>query len=576
MYQIKCDDYTLLDYRDPDLIVTDPKVKLEVNTIGEGSFTIYKNHPFYNKLLKLKSVFEVRDEVGVIFRGRMTDDSLDFYNAKTVDLEGAMGYFNDSIVRPFKYPDDFSDNAEYNSATNVVEYFLKWLIDNHNSQVRPFQQFKLGNVTVSDPNNYITRSSEKHDNTWNVLKSKLFDSELGGFLCIRYEEDGNYIDYLSEFTLTNTQDIVFGENLLDLKHDSDGSETYSAIIPIGAEVEEETTDEETGETTTTKHTITIEGLADGNVNSDIVKKGDTIYSKSAVESYGWIYAPIEKTTWTDVTLATNLLNKGVEYLSSDAQMLIDTVELTAADLHFSDSEIRSFRIYRNVNVKSSIHNQNGVYQLTKLEIPLLKPQDTKITVGNTKLSLSSQNAKDNADAIERIEIVEKDIEENRQSVTEIRNIQLTEQTRLINDCQSIILEATKDYVETKNFSQYQESVSAALKVLSDNISLNFKSTETMVNNIDGDLQEQIRTLSKFFDFGIDGLTIKTGNGNEMQLSIDNDIISFKKSGVQFGWWDGINFHTGNIVVDVSERAQFGNFAFVPRSDGSLSFLKVGG
>ena len=111
MYQIKCDDYILLDYRDPDLIVTDPKVKLEVNTIGEGSFTIYKNHPFYNKLLKLKSVFEVRDEVGVIFRVRMTDDSLDFYNAKSVDLEGVMGYFNDSIVRPFKYPDDFSDNA---------------------------------------------------------------------------------------------------------------------------------------------------------------------------------------------------------------------------------------------------------------------------------------------------------------------------------------------------------------------------------------------------------------------------------------------------------------------------------
>ena len=62
----------------------------------------------------------------------------------------------------------------------------------------------------------------------------------------------------------------------------------------------------------------------------------------------------------------------------------------------------------------------------------------------------------------------------------------------------------------------------------------------------------------------------------LQVGIDNDMIEFRKNGVAIGWWDGTDFHTGNIVVEVQERAQFGNFAFVPRSDGSLSFLKVGG
>ena len=46
--------------------------------------------------------------------------------------------------------------------------------------------------------------------------------------------------------------------------------------------------------------------------------------------------------------------------------------------------------------------------------------------------------------------------------------------------------------------------------------------------------------------------------------------------VAFGSWDGNDFYTGNIVVRVTERAQFGNLAFVPNEDGSLSFLKVGG
>ena len=62
----------------------------------------------------------------------------------------------------------------------------------------------------------------------------------------------------------------------------------------------------------------------------------------------------------------------------------------------------------------------------------------------------------------------------------------------------------------------------------------------------------------------------------MNVLLDNDMIRFTKNGQEFGWWDGVDFHTGNIVVEVNERAQFGNFAFIPRSNGSLDFLKVGG
>ncbi len=83
----------------------------------------------------------------------------------------------------------------------------------------------------------------------------------------------------------------------------------------------------------------------------------------------------------------------------------------------------------------------------------------------------------------------------------------------------------------------------------------------------------VDNLNKHFSFDANGLTIGAGE-NSMSLRIDNDLIIFEKNGVQFGWWDGVNFHTGNIMIEVNDRAQFGNFAFVPRSDGSLSFLKV--
>ena len=238
MYQIRCDEFILYDPRDEELILLNPKCKLEVNTVGEGSFTILSNHPYYGKLKKLRSIFEIQQDDQIIFRGRMTGDSRDFHNRLQVDLEGVLAFTNDSIIPPFDFPKDF---PEATSSENIVQYFLRWILNQHNAQVEEWQRLKLGTVTVKDPNNYITRASTDYDTTWSILKSKLFDSSLGGYLCIRYESDGSYVDYLDKFTLTNTQRITFGENLLDIATDSNASETYSAIMPIGGTVEETVT-----------------------------------------------------------------------------------------------------------------------------------------------------------------------------------------------------------------------------------------------------------------------------------------------------------------------------------------------
>lgn len=581
MYRIKCDGYDLFDPRDDEFIVDRPSLDLGVNKVGEGSFTIHRTHPYYGKLKKLKSVFEVSDEIGVIFRGRMTGNSYDWNNSTFVDLEGSMAYFNDSIVRPYKFPDDFLTDPKYIEAAqsgNVVAFYLGWLIDQHNEQVQPFQRFKLGRVTVSDPNNYITREDSTYPSTWGVLKPKLFESSLGGYLCIRYEADGNYIDYLSEFELTNTQEIRHGENLLDISRDSDASETYSAVIPRGAELETEKESEDPeAEPETEKVTVNISGIADGDITSDIVKSGDMIYSKSAVEAYGLIFAPVDKTTWDDINDPNNLLQRAMEFLITDGMLLSDTAEFTAADLHFTDSEIRSFRIYRNVKVYSPPHGMDGVYPLVDLKPDLQNPQNTKITVGVTKRTLTDINGDRESETIDRIEQAEQDIKENISETTQVRNQLLTKMTSILNDCEKIVFDALESYVETGDFEEYRELVRSQFEQTAEAISMNFSKTIDEINNVDGDLQAKFTQLYKFIKYSGDtAITIGSGD-SAITLEVDNEKgIVFKKNGVQFGLWDGEDFYTGNIVVRLNERAQFGNFAFVPRSDGSLSFLKVGG
>jgi hypothetical protein len=119
-----------------------------------------------------------------------------------------------------------------------------------------------------------------------------------------------------------------------------------------------------------------------------------------------------------------------------------------------------------------------------------------------------------------------------------------------------------------NYVRYFRDVDNAYKLM-----IAAESINTQIKKATEALEQTIYEVNKHFSFDENGLTIKAGE-NAMSIRVDNDIVIFEKNGVQFGWWDGIDFHTGNIMIEVQERAQFGNFAYVPRSDGSLSFLKV--
>ena len=376
------------------------------------------------------------------------------------------------------------------------------------------------------------------------------------------------MDYVSDFALTNTQQITFGENLLDITNKSDASETYSAILPLGAQV---------GEDEGTKYTLTLESLPDGDLTDDLVKSGKFIYSRSACAQYGWICVPIKEATWEDVTDANNLKTKAMAYLSGNAMLLSSTITVKAADLSFTDDQIQSFRIYRNIIVNSPVHGVTGAqYQLTQLDIDMLKPQNTKITIGDTIRTLTDLNDRQQSTVIERVEKVGQLTDAVEKNVVEsIQQQLIVQETSVTTACSEMILAALEQYVRTGEYSEFKETMEAQLAIMADEIVMNFASTTQSITDVDSDLQAKFTQLHKRISFSENGISIGAGE-KAMTLEIDNDMIKFKKNGVQFGWWDGVDFHTGNIVVDVNERAQFGNFAFIPRSDGSLMFLKVGG
>lgn len=512
MYQLKYKNYILYDPRlaDHKLIIRDPSVKLAVSKAGEMFFTVDAEHPYLSNLRRMSGLVELLDGTLPIYRGRIISDTKDFYGAHKIETEGIMAALNDSIIPPFNFPEDFTEDASYKAAAasgNVVEFFFRWILSQHNAQVATEQQLKPGVVTVSDPNNYITRSSGEYATAMTTISDKLFKSSLGGNLLIRYENDGNYLDYYAELPLTNTQTVEFAENLLDLSSETDGTKIYTAILPEG------------------KDGLTIASLPDGALTDDLVKSGLTIYSKSGVATYGRITRHIK---WDDVTVDTNLQTKAKTALADNGLSMPETITCKAVDLGWQEG-VQHFRVGRMTALLSTPHGYSASYPLMELAPDILDPGNTQITLGGTSRTYTGAQIdadRKTNDRIEntRAELIER-VSESASQVTQTTTQQITDLQQNVN---SIILSALENYVETGDFGSYKEEVSTRLSVLTDQLGIDITKVTERIDDVDGDLQAKYASITKAFRFTDEGLIIGE-SGNEVLLRLDNDILQFVRN-----------------------------------------------
>ena len=512
MYQLKYKNYILYDPRlaDEKLIVRDPSVKLAVSKAGEMSFTMDAEHPYLSNLRRMSGLVELLDGTFPIYRGRITSDIKDFYGAHKIETEGIMAVLNDSIIPPFNFPEDFTEDASYKAAAasgNVVEFFFRWILSQHNAQVTAEQQIKPGVVTVSDPNNYITRSSEDYATAMTTISDKLLKSSLGGNLLIRYEDDGNYLDYYAALPLTNTQTVEFAENLLDLSSETDGADIYTAILPEG------------------KDGLTIGNLPDGDLTDDLVKSGKIIYSKSGVATYGRITRHIK---WDDVTVDTNLREKAKAALADNGLSMPETITCKAVDLGWQEG-IQHFRVGRMTALVSTPHGYSASYPLMELAPDILDPGNTQITLGATQRTYTGSQIDAARNVGNRIESTRKELTD-RVDGSASQVILATQQqiTDLQHNVNSIILSALENYVETGDFNSYKEEVGTKLSVLTDQLSIDITKVTERINNVNGDLQAKYDSITKAFRFTSDGLIIGE-SGNEILLRLDNDVLQFVRN-----------------------------------------------
>lgn len=530
MYRVYCDSALLYDDRIDEYKIFNPVVEKELNQIDSFDFTIYSNHRSFDRLKRLKSIITVFQDDYLLFRGRILDDEQGFHNERQVSCEGELAFLVDSIQRPYDF-------------TGTPAELFTLFITNHNSQVDAEHQFIVGNVTVTDPNDYIARSDSEYLNTWESINKKLIET-LGGYIWVRHEADGNYIDYLSELNFLAPQKIEFGKNLLDLKRETKGADIATALIPLGAKEEG------------SESRLTI-----ASVNNDV----DYVYSQEAVDAFGWIF---KVQTWDDVTEAGNLLTKGKARLQELIQLLL-SVELTAADLATIDKTVESFHIGTQVQVTTNPHSIDRLFLVTKLTINLSQPTANKLTLGDSFYSFTEQTVRGQIDAENMSVRISSDLEEKvRQSLTETETklsaqISATAESITSTVMEEVYLKDDTDALIT--------SVTNQITQTAEDVEIRFTEFSQDIDAVAAGADAQFEEISKYIRF-VDGNILLGEDGNTLTLRIENDRISFLDSGIEVAY-----FSNSKLYVTDGEflhSLQLGNFVFVPRANGNLSFKKL--
>lgn len=366
----------------------DPRM---IDRVDSFSFTIYPNNTGYDLLKPLTTAVKVYDESADkdIFIGRVLKcpDSMDERGliCRKVTCEGRLGWLYDS-VQPY---------VEYKMVG--ISTVLSSFLSKHNSQVGADKRIELGQVTVTASNNYTYTSN--WDKTMDVIADKLV-GKFGGEIQLRDKDGKVYLDYLESIGHGTDTTIELAVNLKTISREVDETAVITRLYPLGAKL------------TDSEKRLTI-----GTVNGG----KDYIEDSSLIAKYGVISGT---QIWDDVTLASNLLSKGKEYLKSVNRAKVQ-YQITALDLSRIDKRFEQFELGCWYRVKNSIMGIDEDLRIVGISIDLDNPQASQLTFGDrfetlsgfmTAKTQSLQSAIDNSEFRNR-QVIDSKIENATKLIT---------------------------------------------------------------------------------------------------------------------------------------------------------------
>ena len=273
--------------------------------------------------------------------------------------------------------------------------------------------------------------------------------------------------------------------------------------------------------------------------------------------------------------------------------LSGTIDITAVDLSKINKNIESFKIGTKVNVISEIHGIDAYYLVTKLTLNLQKPWDNRLQLGGSYKTLTDatlgNKPKDGKDGLSPTINLEKDGDKTKVIVTDKNGTKTTEivdgySKEEVNKAVESLrqetftkVEQTQDIIVTQVESKYSlvneiiNEVKTSLVQTAEGININFERLSKNLDDVIAGNTAEFERIKKYIRFE-NGNIILGAEGNPLTLKIENDKIKFIENGAEIAYWQNRQFYA--VDGEFINSLKLGKFAFIPRQNGNLSFLKV--
>lgn len=361
-------------------------IKQAQNAINEFTFVIPMQNGLYQKLIPFQSIVQVVNlyDEEVEFEGRVLSVS----NKMT-----STGFVQEVVCEDFlSFLHDSTQHFQKLKNTGA-EAYLREILNQHNAQVEDYKRIYLGSVTVKSltdkPWRYLG-----YESTWDTIRERIV-ANIGGYLTLRRENDGFYLDWTSSIGKSQESPIQLGRNIKSASREVSFDGIATQIMPIGADEKNSdgssSSDKEEQGSDVTRKQIDISSVNGGKM---------WLEDAELVAKFGIIRKPV---IWTEIDSPSVLKSRGLQYLKNQ-KIALAKWTVAAVERYLIDSRYVKFKIGNTHPILNAPLSGIESLQIIEKKIDILNPQSVDLVIGSKSQSLSAYQLQ-SQEAIESIERV---------------------------------------------------------------------------------------------------------------------------------------------------------------------------
>ena len=153
----------------------------------------------------------------------------------------------------------------------------------------------------------------------------------------------------------------------------------------------------------------------------------------------------------------------------------------------------------------------------------------------------------------------------------VTDIQTELNTTIEREAGLIRTEVEREYTAKSELEEYRETVSTQFEQNANSFNFTFQELIQQIETVDEETRVEFEKWVRYIRF-VGGNIVLGEVGNEITLQIQHDRISFLQSGAEVAYFSNNKLYV--LDVEVLNSLQIGNFAYIPRANGSLDFKRV--